>query len=67
MPMVGTVGMMSAVSMAIYACIMLLVLAVLIVGLMVLLKLNHRLGEGNLERAKAKKAAEDSEASPSQL
>ncbi|TNM55254.1 hypothetical protein [Brevibacterium sediminis] len=60
MPMVGTVGMMSAVSMAIYACIMLLVLAVLIVGLMVLLKLNRRLGEDNLERAKAKKAAEDS-------
>ncbi|MCS4593352.1 hypothetical protein KTJ89_10205 [Brevibacterium sediminis] len=60
MPMVGTVGMMSAVSMAIYACIMLLMLAVLIVGLMVLLKLNRRLGEDNLERAKAKKAAEDS-------
>ncbi|MGZ1491581.1 hypothetical protein [Brevibacterium sediminis] len=60
--MVGTVGMMSAVSMAIYACIMLLVLAVLIVGLMVLLKLNRRLGEDNLERSKAKKAVEDSAA-----
>lgn len=54
--------MMSLVSMAIYACIAVLVLAVLIVGLMVLLKLNRRLAEDNLERAEAKKAAEDSAA-----
>ncbi|WP_156483911.1 hypothetical protein [Brevibacterium linens] len=60
--MAGTVGMMSLVSMAIYACIAVLVLAVLIVGLMVLLKLNRRLAEDNLERAEAKKAAEDSAA-----
>ena len=62
MPKAGTVGMMSLVSMAIYACIAVLVLAVLIVGLMVLLKLNRRLAEDNLERAEAKKAAEDSAA-----
>lgn len=60
--MAGTVGMMSLVSMVIYACIAVLVVAVLIVGLMVLLKLNRRLGEDNLERAEAKKAAEDSAA-----
>lgn len=60
--MAGTVGMMSLVSMVIYACIAVLVVAVLIVGLMVLLKLNRRLAEDNLERAEAKKAAEDSAA-----
>ena len=60
--MAGTVGMMSLVPMVIYACIAVLVVAVLIVGLMVLLKLNRRLAEYNLERAEAKKAAEDSAA-----
>ena len=63
--MAGTVGMMSLVSMVIYACIAVLVVAVLIVGLMVLLKLNRRLAEYNLERAEAKKAAEDSAANSS--
>ncbi|MEY9259226.1 hypothetical protein ABH903_002258 [Brevibacterium epidermidis] len=60
--MAGTVGMMSLVSMVIYACIAVLVLAVLIVGLMVLLKLNRRLAEDNLEWAEAKRAAEESSA-----
>ncbi|HJE77436.1 MAG TPA: hypothetical protein K8V74_05755 [Brevibacterium epidermidis] len=60
--MAGTVGMMSLVSMVIYACIAVLVVAVLIVGLMVLLKLNRRLAEDNLERAEAKRAAEESSA-----
>ena len=63
--MAGTVGMMSLVSMVIYACIAVLVVAVLIVGLMVLLKLNRRLGEDNLEQAEAKKAAEESSANSS--
>ena len=63
--MAGTVGMMSLVSMVIYACIAVLVVAVLIVGLMVLLKLNRRLGEDNLGRAEAKKAAEESSANSS--
>jgi Tfp pilus assembly protein PilX len=55
--MTGTMGMMSAVSMALYAVITLLVLAVLVVGLMVLLKVNRRLAEDSRDRARARSAA----------
>ncbi len=54
-------GMMSVVSMVVYACILLLVLAVLTVGLMVLLKVNRRLAEDSRYRARARSAAEASD------
>ena len=57
--MTGTMGMMSAVSMALYAVITLLVLAVLVVGLMVLLKVNRRLAEDSRDRARARAAVAD--------